>query len=103
MTAEIEAQVRSLIEDNFLFREDRTSLSDTESLIDAGLIDSTGILELVALLEECFKIEIADADLVPDNFDTINRIVAYVGRVLAEAPPSAGLPRQSKINGRPCA
>ena len=62
MTAEIETQVRSLIEDNFLFREDRSSLSDTESLIDAGLIDSMGILELVAFLEERFKIEIADTD-----------------------------------------
>ncbi len=89
MTAEIKTQVRSLIEDNFLFREDRTSLSDTESLIDAGLIDSTGILELVAFLEESFDIEIADADLVPANFDSIDRIVAYVARVLAIAP-SAG-------------
>ena len=89
VTAEIETQVRSLIEDNFLFREDRTSLSDTESLIDAGLIDSTGILELVAFLEERFKIEIADADLVPENFDSINRIVAYVARVLATAPSAS--------------
>ena len=89
MTAEIETQVRSLIEDNFLFREDRSSLSDTESLIDAGLIDSTGILELVAFLEERFKIEIADADLVPANFDSINAIVAYVGRVLAIAPSAS--------------
>lgn len=88
MTAEIETQVRSLIKDNFLFREDRTSLSDTESLIDAGLIDSTGILELVAFLEERFKIEIADADLLPDNFDSIHRIVAYVARVQAIAPSS---------------
>ena len=86
MTAEIETQVRSLIEENFLFREDRTSLSGTESLIDAGLIDSTGILELVAFLEERFRIEIADADLVLENFDSINRIAAYVARVRAIAP-----------------
>lgn len=89
MTAEIATQVRSLIEDNFLFREDRTSLSDTESLIDAGLIDSTGILELVAFLEERFNIKIADADLVPENFDSIHRIVAYVSRVLAIAPSAS--------------
>lgn len=89
MTAEIETQVRSLIEDNFLFREDRSSLFDTESLIDAGLIDSTGILELVAFLEERFKIEIADADLVPANFDSISAIAAYVERVLAIAPSAS--------------
>lgn len=89
MTAEIKTQVRGLIEDNFLFREDRNSLSDTESLIDAGLIDSTGILELVAFLEEIFKIKVADADLVPENFDSINRIVAYVARVRAIEPSAS--------------
>lgn len=86
MKAEIESQVRRFIEDNFLFREDKTSLSDTESLLEAGLIDSTGILELVAFLEECFKIDVADADLVPANFDSIEAIVAYVGRVRTIAP-----------------
>src|SRR3972149_3863270 len=43
---EIENRVRSFIRDNFMFREDRAELSDSESLIDAGLIDSTGVLEL---------------------------------------------------------
>ena len=89
MTAEIETQVRSLIEENFLFREDRSSLSNTESLLEAGLIDSTGILELVAFLEERFKINIADADLVPANFDSISAIAAYVERVLAIAPSAS--------------
>lgn len=85
MKAEIQTQVRSFIEDNFLFREDRSSLSDTESLLEAGLIDSTGILELVVFLEERFKIDIADVDLTPANFDSINAIVAYLERVLAIA------------------
>jgi acyl carrier protein len=83
---EIETQVRNFIEDNFLFREDRSSLSDTESLLEAGLIDSTGILELVAFVEERFKIDIADADLIPANFDSIKAIVAYAERKLAMAP-----------------
>lgn len=85
MKAEIQTQIRSFIEDNFLFREDRSSLSDTESLLEAGLIDSTGILELVVFLEERFKIDIADVDLTPANFDSINAIVAYLERVLAIA------------------
>ena len=55
MKVDIETQVRTFIEDNFLFREDRASLSDTESLLDAGLIDSTGILELVAFLETAVR------------------------------------------------
>jgi acyl carrier protein len=75
---EVEKKVRSFIEDNFLFREERTGLSDSESLLDAGLIDSTGILELVAFLESEFAIRMADADIVPANLDSIAAIVAYV-------------------------
>jgi acyl carrier protein len=89
MKTETQTQVRSFIEDNFLFREDRSALSDTESLLEAGLIDSTGILELVAFLEERFKIDIADADLIPANFDSIEAIVAYVERVRAIAPSTS--------------
>jgi acyl carrier protein len=84
MRADTEAHLRRFIEDNFLFREDRAALSDTESLLDAGLIDSTGILELVAFLEECFRIRVADADIVPDNLDSIRTIVAYVEGKLAQ-------------------
>jgi acyl carrier protein len=84
MTNDIEHQVRQFIEDNFLFREDHASLSDTESLLDAGLIDSTGILELVAFLESQFGIRVADAEIVPDNLDTLKAIVAYVKGRLPE-------------------
>jgi acyl carrier protein len=81
---DVEAEIRKYIEDNFLFREDRAALSDGESLLDAGLIDSTGILELVGFLEERFQIRVADAEIVPDNLDSIRTIVAYVkGKVAA--------------------
>ena len=75
---EVESKVRKFIEDNFLFRDDRAALSDGESLLDAGLIDSTGILELVAFLESDFGIAMADAEIVPANLDSIATIVAYV-------------------------
>lgn len=81
---EVETKVRSFIEENFLFREDRSALSDGESLLDAGLIDSTGILELVAFLEAEFRIRMADADIVPANLDSIKAIVAYVEGKLAK-------------------
>lgn len=74
------AQIREYIEDNFLFREDIDAIGDTDSLLDAGLIDSTGILELVAFLESHFAIVVADEDIVPENLDSIERIDAYVGR-----------------------
>ena len=50
------------------------------SLIEAGIIDSTGVLELVGFLEETFGIRIGDNDLVPENLDTIDNIVSYVER-----------------------
>jgi acyl carrier protein len=79
------AKIRTFVADNFLFREDRDDISDTDSLLEAGLIDSTGILELVSFLETEFGIRIADADIVPDNLDSIAKIVAYVERKTAIA------------------
>jgi acyl carrier protein len=81
---DIETKVRSFIEENFLFREDCADLSDGESLLDAGLIDSTGILELVAFLETEFAIRMADAEIVPANLDCIKAIVAYVQGKMAK-------------------
>ena len=78
MRADTERKVRKFIEDNFLFREDRAAIGDGESLIDVGLIDSTGVLELVAFLEGEFDLRMADADIVPENLDSIRAIVRYV-------------------------
>jgi acyl carrier protein len=75
---DIEQKIREFIADNFLFREDRASLSDAESLLEAGVIDSTGVLELVAFLESEFGLAISDAEMVPENLDSISRIVGYV-------------------------
>lgn len=75
---DIENDIRQFIARNFLFREDRTSLDDNESLLDAGLIDSTGVLELVGFLETHFAIRMEDSDIVPANLDSIRAIVAFV-------------------------
>lgn len=78
MSIAITAKVREFIEDNFMFREDCEQLDDNESLLDAGLIDSTGILQLVAFIETEFGIEMGDAEIVPQNLDSVERIVRYV-------------------------
>jgi acyl carrier protein len=84
--SEVENKVRNFIEENFLFRDDRSTLADDDSLLDAGVIDSTGILELVAFLETEFEFRMADADIVPANLDSIKAIAAYVeGRVAKAA------------------
>lgn len=77
----IEAGVRRFILDNYLLAEDYLLPGDT-SLLDAGVVDSTGVIELITFIEETFEIEMPDEDLVPANLDTVNRIVAYIGRRL---------------------
>ena len=89
MNVDIANEVRTFIVDNFLFREDRAEVADTESLLDAGLVDSTGILELVAFLEQRFGIEMADADIVPDNLDSIAAITGCVTRKVRETAAAA--------------
>lgn len=89
MQADIAEKIRSFINDNFCFREDTASIKADESLLEAGLIDSTGILELVSFLENEFAIVIADADIVPENLDSIAAITAYVERKLGAKAAAA--------------
>ncbi len=76
--AEIESTIRAFIEDNFLYRTEQAQLSDSESLLEAGLVDSTGVLELVDFLETEFQIRMADEEIVPANLDSIKAIVTYI-------------------------
>jgi acyl carrier protein len=81
--------VRKFIEDSFMFRDDGEPLPDDTSLLEAGLIDSTGVLELVAFLEEKYSIDIADADIIPENLDSIRSIAAFVAGKVAKADAAA--------------
>ncbi len=81
---EIEQKIRQFIAENFMLRHDRAELSDTDSLLEAELIDSTGVLELVGYLESEFQIAVADAEIIPENLDSIQTILAYVDGKLAE-------------------
>jgi acyl carrier protein len=80
MDADVLGRVRTFIEENFLFREDISDLADDESLLESGVMDSTGILELVAFLETEFSIQMADAEIVPENLDSIRAIANYLER-----------------------
>ena len=77
--------VRKFISENFLFREDTGSLADDDSFLEAGIIDSTGVLELISFLEDTYKIEVTDEEMLPENFDSIRRIVAYLDRKVQAA------------------
>ena len=80
MTDETRTAIRAFVVENFLFGDDSHPLPADLSLIDNDLVDSTGILELVGFLEERFGIQVADADIVPTNLDTIERIAGFIDR-----------------------
>lgn len=84
MTTVVEKQVRDFIIENFLFGDVSRQIDATTSLIENDLVDSTGILELVAFVEERFGISVADQEIVPDNFDSLARITAYVSAKTAQ-------------------
>jgi acyl carrier protein len=69
--------IRNFIIENFLFG-DAEKLEDETSFLDSGIIDSTGILELIAFLEENCDISINDDEMLPENFDSLNNISVYL-------------------------
>jgi acyl carrier protein len=75
----IKDSVRQFIRENF-YVGNPDSLADNASLLEHGIVDSTGILEVVAFLESKFGIQVDDADMVPENLDTIAGMVAFVER-----------------------
>ncbi len=75
-------KIRTFIVENFLFGQDE-GLNDDTSFLDGGIIDSTGILELVNFLEEQLSIKVDDEELVPENLDSINNVVGYLEKKLA--------------------
>lgn len=86
---DIKEQVKAYITDNFLFGLNG-ELSDDASLLARGVLDSTGVLELVMFLEKTFAIKILDEELVPENLDSLNAIDTYVGGKLGRpVTPSA--------------
>ncbi len=73
-------QIREFILKNYLFSTDEAALADEVSLMKAGIVDSTGVLELIAFLQERFGIEVADEEMIPENLDSVRSIVAFVAR-----------------------
>jgi acyl carrier protein len=91
MVQHIEQQIREFIAENFLFQDNADSLAGDESLLEGGVIDSTGVLELVGFLEEHFQLRIADAEVLPANFDSIDALVSFVSAKIDVAPQKVGV------------
>ena len=75
--SDLKKQIRTFIVENFLFG-DANGLKDDSSFLDDGIMDSTGVLELVTFLEEEFSVTVEDEDLIPENLDSINNVTAYL-------------------------
>ena len=76
---DIKQQVKAFITSNF-YIADPSALADDASLLDQGIIDSTGILEVIMFLEDTFGFKVSDSEMLPENLDSIVSIAAYVTR-----------------------
>jgi acyl carrier protein len=78
----VETDIRTFLAEVFFLGDSPSELPATDSLIESGIIDSTGVLEMVGFLEDTYGIRIEDAELVPENLDSIQNIVSFVDRKL---------------------
>lgn len=86
----IAQQIREFVIGNFLFGQNGHGLADDQSFLETGIIDSTGVLELIGFVEERFGISVADQEIVPANLDSVSNLAAFVSRKSAASEPAAG-------------
>lgn len=82
MDKDIKKTIKTFIVENFLFGEDE-DLNDDTSFLDDGIIDSTGVLELVEFIEEQFNFKIDDEEMIPENLDSLNNLEAYISKQIS--------------------
>jgi acyl carrier protein len=77
---QLRSEIRKFVLDELLMGDSTAMLDDEESFIETGTIDSTGVLEVVMFLEESFGMKVHDRELVPENLDSVNRLVQFIVR-----------------------
>jgi acyl carrier protein len=80
----IKDDIRKFIADNYLVGSDRTRLGDDDSFLEQGIVDSIGVIELASHIQRTYGIKIRVPEIVPVNFDTVNRLDLYISRKLQE-------------------
>ncbi len=75
---DIKEKIRGYVLENYLFTNDQDALGDNDSFLEKGIIDSTGILEIIYFLEDEFGVTMTDDEMTPENLDSVTRIVAFV-------------------------
>jgi acyl carrier protein len=81
----IEQQLRQFVNETFLFGQGVEAIGADDSFMERGIIDSTGVLELVTFIEARYRVTLLDEDLVPENLDSFSRLTSFVERKLAAA------------------
>lgn len=81
----VENRIREYILENYLFTDDQSMLGSDDSFLEKNILDSTGMLEVIYFLEDEFGIKVKDEEMVPENLDSVNRIVAFLARKSAAA------------------
>ncbi len=83
--SEIKKTVREFIEENFLAFSGQEAFEDADSFMERGIIESTGVLELLEFIEDRFKIKVEDEEIIPDNLDTHNDVTCYIRKNISVA------------------
>ena len=75
----VEQKLRDFILENYLFTDDQSALNNSDSFLEQGIIDSTGIMEVIFFIEEQFGISVEDEEMIPENLDSIDNLVKFIG------------------------
>jgi acyl carrier protein len=97
---QIEDKIREFIVKNLYFDEDH-SIADEDSFLETGVIDSMGVMELVAFIQTEFSMEVAQQEIVVENFDSIRKLAGFVRRKLPQQNPPLAVPGGARLTGTP--
>ena len=78
MSETLREQIRAFVLENYLFTSDTAALGLDDSLLGRGIVDSTGMLEIIFFIEEQLGVKVKDQEMIPENLDSVNRIAAFV-------------------------
>jgi len=76
----VEQKIREYILENYLFTDDQSALKNSDSFLEKGILDSTGILEVIYFLEEELDVKVEDEEMIPENLDSVDNIVSFVSK-----------------------
>lgn len=78
MDMNMKKAIRQYILESLLFTDDESVLQDSDSFLDGGIIDSTGVMEIILFIEETFNIKVKDDEMLPANLDSVDNVAAFV-------------------------